>query len=73
MDAPMDKRMTAKEYLEQAHRLDKLCRLNAAGASVHAGKAREAFIYRFRLHQRFDITRFDHVDKLMRVIFHFAV
>ena len=45
----------------------------AAKTSFNAGEARKAFVKRLRIQQRFDISGFNHVNELMRMIFHFFI
>ena len=58
---------------EQTYCLDKLCRLDAARTSFDARVAGQAFIYRFRLHKRLNVSLFDHRDELMRMILHLVI
>ena len=53
--------------------LNKLCRLNATGTSVHTSEARETFIYGRRILERLDVSGLYHINKLMGVILHLIV
>ena len=57
----------------QAQRLHQLGRLHAARAALDAREARQALVQRRGLQQRLQLAALDHVDELVRMVFHLVI